>query len=372
MTVLPYVTAPGNVEKALNGIKSAATPERVSQDFVKTILKIPGGSGDQMTSFLKKVGFTDSDGSPSDQYKKFRNSNTTGKAAADALEAGYSALKKRNEYWHTLPDDELRGLIIEETGQSADSSAVALALACIKAIKKFAKGSEPSSEPKVDSAASLVVSSPAARDGKKSSGLGMNLSYTINLNLPALLAALDPAREARGMALPGDRRPEMTAALQDLYDLVVVLLDTGARRGEIGGLEWRQIDLEARLIRLWRPKVRNESIIYMTERVFEIFSRRHLAAKTPFVFSNKKGGARGHPHQSWRKSFNRAGLNDCTIHTLRHTHATRLIQNGLSVYEVQTVLGHSDPKTTMRYAHLEQAKVTLKARDVIDRLNRSG
>jgi hypothetical protein len=45
MATLPYVTAPGNIEKTLNGIKSAATPERVSQDFVKTILQIPGGSG---------------------------------------------------------------------------------------------------------------------------------------------------------------------------------------------------------------------------------------------------------------------------------------------------------------------------------------
>ena len=200
---------------------------------------------------------------------------------------------------------------------------------------------------------------------------GGRLRYLSADEEAALLSALDPARVGRGMALPGDRRPEMLAALQDLSDLVVVLLDTGARRGEISSLEWRQIDLDARLIRLWRPKVRNESIIYMTERVFEIFSRRHAAANTQFVFSNKKGGARGHPHQSWRKAFNRAGLHDCTIHTLRHTHATRLIQNGLSVYEVQTVLGHSDPKTTMRYAHLEQAKVTAKARDVIDRLNRS-
>lgn len=55
MAVLPYVTAPGNIDRALRGIQSAATPESVSQDFVKTILLIPGGSGNQMTSFLKKL-----------------------------------------------------------------------------------------------------------------------------------------------------------------------------------------------------------------------------------------------------------------------------------------------------------------------------
>ena len=186
----------------------------------------------------------------------------------------------------------------------------------------------------------------------------------------ALLAELDPARSGKGLSKVEDRSEEMTSALQDLHDLVVILLDTGARYGEISRLEWRQIDLDARAIRLWRPKVRNESLIFMTKRVFGVFERRNAGPKGEHVFRNKKGGARGHPHLSWRKAFNRAGLHDCTIHTLRHTHATRLIQNGLSVYEVQTVLGHSDPKTTMRYAHLEAAKVTQKARDTIERIQK--
>ena len=56
MASLPYVSSPGNIDKALNGIRSAAVPERVSQDFVKTILKIPGGSGDQMTAFFEEIG----------------------------------------------------------------------------------------------------------------------------------------------------------------------------------------------------------------------------------------------------------------------------------------------------------------------------
>jgi integrase len=184
-----------------------------------------------------------------------------------------------------------------------------------------------------------------------------------------LLRELDPARQLNGLSSRSTRTPEMQAALQDLYDLIVILLDTGARCGEIRTLEWRQIDLDKHAIRLWRPKVRNESIIFMSTRVFQILARRRRETNGIFVFTNKNGEARNHPRNSWRKAFNRAGLHDCTIHTLRHTHATRLIQNGLSVYEVQTVLGHSDPKTTMRYAHLEQAKVTAKARDVIDRLN---
>jgi hypothetical protein len=189
MASLPYVTAPGNVEKALLGIKAAATPERVSQDFVKTILKVPGGSGDQIASFLKKIGLVNIDGTPSDIYKKFRNSSTTGKAAAEALRTGYAPLYRRNEFMHQLSDDELRGLIIEETGQENESSVVTLVLSCIKAIKKFADWSEKSDQDKPDReeprslpATHVELGAPPAA---KSERVGLNLSYTINLNLPA-------------------------------------------------------------------------------------------------------------------------------------------------------------------------------------------
>ena len=70
-----------------------------------------------------------------------------------------------------------------------------------------------------------------------------------------------------------------------------------------------------------------------------------------------------------RKAFDRAGIHDCSAHTLRHTHASRLIQNGLNIYEVKEIIGHSDIRTTMRYAHIEQRSVSIKAREVINNLN---
>jgi hypothetical protein len=96
MAALPYVTAHGNIERALKGIKAAATPPNVNQDFVKTILKIPGGSGNQMTSYLRKIGFAATDGTPTEIYKKFRNPATEGQAAAEALKIGYKPLYVRN------------------------------------------------------------------------------------------------------------------------------------------------------------------------------------------------------------------------------------------------------------------------------------
>lgn len=196
MASLPYVTAPGNVERALNAIKSAATPDAVSQDFVKTILGIPGGSGNQITAFLKKIGFASQDGKPTDLYKKFRNSATEGWAAAQALKVGYAPLYTRNEYMHQVSDAQLRGLIVEETGVEQDSGAVTYVLGCIKQLKKFARWDAPAEDEKQDKTTE-VVQLPAEQQHQNSSGqrsspqsLGLNLGYTINLNLPA---TSDPA-----------------------------------------------------------------------------------------------------------------------------------------------------------------------------------
>ena len=185
MATLPYVTAPGNIERALVSIMSAQTPERVTQDFVKTILKIPGGSGNQVTSFLKKIGFVKSDGTPSDVYKKFRNSATTGAAALEAMKIGYGPLFKRNEFMHKLSDTELRGLVIEETGQSGDSSVPGLVVAAIAALKKFASDAKAPADEAAQRDQTKAIVPTDHQTPPTTKRLGMNLSYTINLNLPA-------------------------------------------------------------------------------------------------------------------------------------------------------------------------------------------
>jgi integrase len=195
------------------------------------------------------------------------------------------------------------------------------------------------------------------------------LKYLSDEDEKKLLACLEPQRYAKRLPPWEERDPEIKRMMQDAYDLVVMLLDTGARYSEIANIEWTRIDMEERTIHLWRPKVQNEAILYMTDRVFSILERRKQSATGQYVFRNKKGGPRGYSGAAIRKALRKAGLDDCKIHTLRHTHASRLIQNGMSVYEVREVLGHTDIKTTMRYAHLETRQVTSKARDVINRLN---
>lgn len=198
-----------------------------------------------------------------------------------------------------------------------------------------------------------------------------SLRYLSREEESELLAQLDPTREGQGLAKLSERNNELKSAMQDAYDLVVLLLDTGARYSEIANIEWHKINLADRTINLWRSKVQNETTLYMTDRVHSILTRRSIAKSTKHVFNNKKGDSRGYCTQSIRKALRRSGLTNCKVHTLRHTLASRLIQNGMSVYEVRDILGHNDIKTTMRYAHLEHKQVTLKARDLINQINQS-
>lgn len=188
MAPLPYVTSSGNIEKAFLAIKSAAVPERVNQDFVKTVLKIPGSSGNEMTAYLKKLGFSSSDGTPTARYSLFRNPSTSGQAVFQAMKDAYSPVFKRNEYAHKLTDEKLTALIMDETGHSHDSSQVKYSSQCFKALRRFADFTDSPDEP------NDIVIPPKLEDRQehknqenrqKSQSVGLNLGYTINLNLPA-------------------------------------------------------------------------------------------------------------------------------------------------------------------------------------------
>lgn len=67
----------------------------------------------------------------------------------------------------------------------------------------------------------------------------------------------------------------------------------------------------------------------------------------------------------------RAVLDGVRLHDLRHTAASKLVQNGLSLLEVSKILGHSQVSMTERYSHLEPTETSNKARDTLNTLNQS-
>ena len=108
---LPYVNQPGTMVKILNKVKEAKTPDRFTQDFLDTKLGFKGGTARQFIPLSKKLGLLNSDGTPTDLYKKFRNDSTSGAAMAEALKIGYREAFERNEYANELDKESSKGLL---------------------------------------------------------------------------------------------------------------------------------------------------------------------------------------------------------------------------------------------------------------------
>ena len=191
---LPYLASPGSITKCLEKISNAATPEKVTGDFINTKLAIKGGTGAAIPPFLKKIGFVNSDGTPTGLYVQFRNPSEASSAVASAIKIGYKPLYESNEYAHNLSDSELQGLIVQVTGQEAKSNVVTLTLRTFNKLKELAdfdRPISPSEDGKVHESPNAIraiepVTNPLPNGSKRITGkIGMNLSYTINLNLPA-------------------------------------------------------------------------------------------------------------------------------------------------------------------------------------------
>jgi hypothetical protein len=185
----PYTPNPGTLGKVLDKIKEAATPARFTQDFLSDTLGFKGTYAQAVIPFLKKIGFLGTDGSPTDIYKRFRNDDESGRAMAEAIRTGYSALFKINEKAHELGDEPLKGLILQVTGGTKDDATTKFILNCFKVLKTRATFQGPAlvpaaKEPPPEARSTNAREKDLSRDNERD-GVGMNLSYTINLNLPA-------------------------------------------------------------------------------------------------------------------------------------------------------------------------------------------
>jgi hypothetical protein len=192
MANLPYVYAVGTLTKMLEKIKSAAVPTSFSQDFVTKTLLMKGGTARATIPFIKKMGLVADDGTPTELYKQFRNEKKSRGAIATAMRTLYAPLFAMNEKVYELPENDVRGLIVEATGGEKDSQVTKLAIATFHALTELADFSEgtaaqdkPNKEPKPESLALPVMVGNGAQQQPADGEVGVNLSYTINLNLPA-------------------------------------------------------------------------------------------------------------------------------------------------------------------------------------------
>lgn len=159
----------------------------------------------------------------------------------------------------------------------------------------------------------------------------------------------------------------------DARDLVCILLDTGARHGEIAELEWKAVNLADRSILLYRPKVRNQSVLPMTDRVHEILTRRFAErGDSEHVFQAKDGGARNYNIKALETAWKKAGIERVGYHTMRHTAASRLAQAGASLQDIAQLLGHTTTAMSEKYSHLIPSQSLARSIHVLNGIGKQG
>lgn len=144
-----------------------------------------------------------------------------------------------------------------------------------------------------------------------------------------------------------------------------LLLLTGARKSEILRARWENVRTDLRLLIVPLSKSGRPRHIPLSAAAIAVLRALPRVPGSPWLFPGK---APGKPlsdlYSFWNSIRKELGLDGVRIHDLRHSYASFLVNSGHSLYEVQKLLGHSDPRTTMRYAHLGQAPLLAAAETV--------
>jgi integrase len=137
-------------------------------------------------------------------------------------------------------------------------------------------------------------------------------------------------------------------------------LFTGARSGEITAFKWEHVDWERRLIRLPDSKNNEPRTVHLSDAAVEVL--RTTPHVSEFIIAGaRRNTAYQNLGRAWIKARKYAGLNDVRLHDLRNSYASLAAGRGVSLHMIGKLLGHRDPATTQRYAHL--------ARDVVQSIN---
>lgn len=149
-----------------------------------------------------------------------------------------------------------------------------------------------------------------------------------------------------------------------LRDLFVFAILTGLRRGELLNLKWTDIDFERRVAQIqssvnYRVKAGKRRVIPLSSQAVELLKNRKAKARCEYVFDYRGRQMLGnHMTHVMKKYVLKAGLDRrLHPHSLRHTHATWLVMNRVSIYEVKELLGHSSVTMTSRYSHLVSSEL---------------
>ena len=151
-----------------------------------------------------------------------------------------------------------------------------------------------------------------------------------------------------------------------------LLLLTGARKSEILKARWENVHLDLHMISVPISKSGKTRYIFLSDAARDILAGLKSRGKSPWLFPGRSSRKPiSDIFAYWKEVRDKLNLADVRIHDLRHTFASFLVNAGHTLYEAQKMLGHADPRTTMRYAHLGQDALVTAA-ETVSKLLKSG
>lgn len=186
--------------------------------------------------------------------------------------------------------------------------------------------------------------------------------YTVTLARPWEVERVPfprPRQDRFPEALRQDQLLALFGALRQLKyrALLMTCYAAGLRIGEACQLQVKDIDSQRMLLRVRSTKGRRQRYTVLSPRLLEVL-REHWKRDRPPVWLFPGRGLSGHVcpetvRQVFRRARQEAKLGRwCTPHTLRHSFATHLLENGTDLVMIQTLLGHTTIYTTSTYTHV--------------------
>jgi integrase len=163
---------------------------------------------------------------------------------------------------------------------------------------------------------------------------------------------------------------------QQLHDMALLSLHCGPRAGEIFDLTWGCVDLDRDSIVFLDTKSGKNRTVYMTNEVKKMLLSKIRKKPTDLVFIDRKGAKIKEVSNAFGRAVKDLRFNDgiedprlkVYFHTLRHTYASWMVQNGESLYTVKELMGHSTLAMTERYSHLAKDNLKNAVKRFEDRL----
>jgi integrase/recombinase XerD len=154
--------------------------------------------------------------------------------------------------------------------------------------------------------------------------------------------------------------------------LLWLIYSCGLRRSEVTNIKLGDLDRERSIIHIREGKGRVDRIVPVSMKVWEkIDEYKGSYSPRAYLFEGQSGGRYSSEsvYRVFKDAMLRAGINkDVGVHSLRHSYATHLYENGLDIRYIQELLGHKSTRTTEIYTHVSRRNL-MQVRSPIEDLD---